>query len=151
MARLARVVAADVPHHVTQRGNARRFLLSCDADRKVYLDLLREDMETCKVSLIGYCLMSNHVHLVVVPARAEGLAKALKRTHGRYASYWNAAHGSSGLRLARPLLFLSVGPDASLGGIALHGVEPRASGLGGRGWIVGVVERGRTLRHEAGG
>jgi putative transposase len=43
MARLARVVAADVPHHVTQRGNARRFLLSCDADRKVYLDLLHED------------------------------------------------------------------------------------------------------------
>lgn len=96
MARLARVVAADVPHHVTQRGNARRFLLSCDADRKLYLDLLHEDLETCKVSLIGYCLMSNHVHLVVVPARAEGLAKALKRTHGRYASYWNAAHGSSG-------------------------------------------------------
>jgi putative transposase len=96
MARLARVVAADVPHHVTQRGNARRFLLACDADRKVYLDLLREDMETSKVSLIGYCLMSNHVHLVVVPTRVEGLAKALKRTHGRYASYWNAAHGSCG-------------------------------------------------------
>ena len=32
MAHLARVVAADVPHHVTQRGNARRFLLSCDAE-----------------------------------------------------------------------------------------------------------------------
>jgi putative transposase len=87
MARLARVVAADVPHHVTQRGNARRFLLEGDADRKVYLDLLREDIESCKVSLIGYCLMSNHVHLVVVPKKAEGLARALKRMHGRYASY----------------------------------------------------------------
>jgi putative transposase len=96
MARLARVVAGDVPHHVTQRGNARRFLLEYDADRKVYLDLLREDCETCKVSLIGYCLMSNHVHLVVVPTKAEGLARALRRTHGRYASYWNAAHRSSG-------------------------------------------------------
>jgi putative transposase len=96
MARLARVVAADVPHHVTQRGNARRFLLERCADRKVYLDLLREDIESCKVSLIGYCLMSNHVHLVVVPKKAEGLARALKRTHGRYASYWNAVQGSSG-------------------------------------------------------
>ena len=53
MARLARVVAVDVPHHITQRGNARRFMLDCDADRKIYLDLLREDIESCRVSLIG--------------------------------------------------------------------------------------------------
>jgi hypothetical protein len=33
MTRLARVIAVDVPHHVTQRGNARRFILDCDADR----------------------------------------------------------------------------------------------------------------------
>jgi putative transposase len=96
MARLARVVAAEVPHHVTQRGNARRFMLDCDANRKVYLDLLRDNLESCGVSLIGYCLMSNHVHLVVVPMKAEALARALKRTHGRYASYWNAVYGSSG-------------------------------------------------------
>src|SRR5579871_6903054 len=40
--------------------------------------------------------MSNHVHLIVVPHRADSLALALKNTHGRYASYWNAAHQSSG-------------------------------------------------------
>ena len=54
IARLARVVAVDVPHHITQRGNARRFMLDCDADRKIYLDLLREDIESCRVSLIGW-------------------------------------------------------------------------------------------------
>jgi putative transposase len=54
MARLARVVAVDVPHHVTQRGNARRFMLECDADRRVYLDLLREHIAGCRVSLIGF-------------------------------------------------------------------------------------------------
>jgi hypothetical protein len=41
MARLARVVAIGVPHHVTQRGNGRQFILACDPDRSVYLDLLR--------------------------------------------------------------------------------------------------------------
>jgi putative transposase len=46
--------------------------------------------------LLGYCLMSNHVHLVVVPHEADSLATALKQTHGRYASYWNGAHKSSG-------------------------------------------------------
>jgi REP element-mobilizing transposase RayT len=45
MARLARVVAVDVPYHVTQRGNARRFILDCDADRGVYLDLSREHIK----------------------------------------------------------------------------------------------------------
>jgi putative transposase len=92
----SRVVAADVPHHVTQRGNGRRFILASDTDRSVYLTLLRENIESCRVSLLGYCLMSNHIHLVVVPRKAEGLARALRQTHGRYASYWNAVHGSSG-------------------------------------------------------
>lgn len=96
MARLARVVVANVPHHVTQRGNARRFLLDCDTDRKVYLELLREDTQCCRVAVLGYCLMSNHVHLVLVPGKAEALARALKRTHGRYAAYWNTLYQSSG-------------------------------------------------------
>jgi putative transposase len=96
MARLARVVAAGIPHHITQRGNARRFILDSDSDRRVYLELLKENIELSKVSLLGYCLMSNHVHLVAIPATAEGLSQALKRTHARYASYWNALHGSSG-------------------------------------------------------
>jgi putative transposase len=45
MTRLACVVAVGVPHHVTLRGNARQFILGGDADRKVYLDLLRQSIE----------------------------------------------------------------------------------------------------------
>jgi putative transposase len=44
----------------------------------------------------AYCLMSNHVHLLAVPRQADALAKTLKHTHGRYATYWNAKHGSTG-------------------------------------------------------
>lgn len=96
MARLARVVAVGVPHHVTQRGNARQFILASDDERMVYLDLLRQAVQLHGLSVIGYCLMSNHLHLVVVPHKADSLAAALKQTHGRYASYWNAVHASSG-------------------------------------------------------
>jgi putative transposase len=96
MARLARVVAVDVAHHVTQRGNARQFILASDAERTVYLDLLRQSVQDHPLSLIGYCLMSNHVHLVVIPHKEEALAKAMKSAHGRYAAYWNGAHASSG-------------------------------------------------------
>jgi REP-associated tyrosine transposase len=96
VARLARVVAVDVAHHVAQRSNARQFILASDAERAVYLDLLRQAVQLHPISLIGYCLMSNHVHLVVIPRKAKALATALKRAHGRYAAYWNAAHASSG-------------------------------------------------------
>jgi putative transposase len=96
MARFPRVVVVDVPHHVTQRGNARQVILSDDADRVAYLGLLRQYSELHRVSLLGYCLMSNHVHLILVPRIAEALAQTLKHTHGRYASYWNARNSSSG-------------------------------------------------------
>src|ERR1700677_4746102 len=66
MARFARVIALGVPHHITQRGNARRFILQSDADRRVYLDLLRQSMELYEIELMGYCLMSNHFHLVAI-------------------------------------------------------------------------------------
>jgi REP-associated tyrosine transposase len=96
MARLARVVAVDVAHHVTQRGNRREYILSSDAERMVYLDLVRQAVQLYPLSLIGYCLMSNHVHLIVIPHQADALALAFKRAHGQYASYWNVAHASCG-------------------------------------------------------
>jgi len=96
MARFSRVVVVDVAHHVTQRGNARQVILANDADRVAYLDLLRQSSELYRLSLLGYCLMSNHVHLIVVPHTAGAMSQTLKHTHGRYASYWNARQPSTG-------------------------------------------------------
>ena len=96
MARLARVIAVGVPHHVTQRGNARRYLLDSDADRMVYLSLLREYVELYELSLLGYGWMSNHVPLVVIARTSAALALVLKQTQGRYATDWNVSRKSSG-------------------------------------------------------
>jgi len=96
MTRFARVVAVDVPHHVTQRGNARQFILATEADCKVYMDLLRQNLELDSLALLGYCLMSNHVHLILVPEKVDALGRALKDTHGRFAAYWNATRHSTG-------------------------------------------------------
>ena len=96
MPRIARVVIADVAHHVTQRGNGRQFLLSSDTERLVYLDLLRQVLKERQLSILGYCLMSNHVHWVVTPRQAEDLAWTFQQVHGRYAAYWNAAHAACG-------------------------------------------------------
>jgi putative transposase len=96
MARIARVIAEGVPHHVTQRGNARRPVFQSDADRLVYVHLLHQYSLLHSCSLLGYCLMSNHVHLVAVPARADSLPVWLRDTHGRYATYLNARQAASG-------------------------------------------------------
>ena len=96
MPRLARIAVANVPHHVTQRGNAKQFLLAAECGKAVYLQLLAEYLALCQVALLGYCLLSNHVHLILILAEADSLALAMKQTHGRYAAFWNAAHHSSG-------------------------------------------------------
>jgi len=96
MARLPRVVVADVAHHVTQRGNARQVILRSDADRVTYSELLREYSQLYGLCLLGYCLMSNHVHLIAVPQTLDALSQSLKQAHGRYAAYWNAQQSSTG-------------------------------------------------------
>ena len=96
MPRQARVVADGVPHHITQRGNNRQEVFLLDEDRRFYLDSLR--FHACRhgVRLLGYCLMSNHVHLVAVPERPNGLAVALGQLHGAYARRFNWRYRRSG-------------------------------------------------------
>lgn len=84
MARLARVVAVGHPHHVTQRGNRRQRVFFCEEDYAAYLELLTEWCERCQVEVWAYCLMPNHVHLLLVPHTPEGLARAVGETHRRY-------------------------------------------------------------------
>jgi putative transposase len=83
MARLPRVVIVDVAHHVTQRGNGRQYILASDAERMVYLDLLCQAVRQQGVWVVGYCLMSNHVHVVVIPRRPSSRTEEHKGTARR--------------------------------------------------------------------
>ena len=85
-----------LPHHVTQRGNNRQDVFFVDDDRRAYLELLRRATERFGAAVWGWCLMPNHVHLVVVPESEESLAKAIGRTHFHYTQYINRMHGRSG-------------------------------------------------------
>jgi putative transposase len=96
MARIARVVVPDVAYHVTQRGNRREDVFFADADRTHYLELLREYSVRHGLEMLGYCLMSNHLHLVVVPESERSLARVLKPVNVRYAQYVNHRQGWSG-------------------------------------------------------
>ena len=90
MTRLARIVVPDLPHHVTQRGNRREAIFFEDGDHEIYRDLLAEQAAKAGVEVWAYCLMPNHVHLVLTPRAADGLGRAVGETHRRYTNFINA-------------------------------------------------------------
>ncbi len=96
MARLARVVIPGIPHHVTQRGNGRARTFFCEEDYALYRDLLAEHCRKADVEVWAWCLMPNHVHLILVPSDADGLRRALAAVHRRYAGIIHARRRRSG-------------------------------------------------------
>ena len=73
-----------MPHHVTQRGNRRQATFFCDDDYQAYLDLMAEWCGEHNIEVWAYCLMPNHVHLIVVPKSEDGLRRAIGEAHRRY-------------------------------------------------------------------
>ena len=96
MPRIARVVIAGCAHHVTQRGNRQQDVFFCDADRRRYLDLLAEYSAKHGLAVQAYCLMRNHVHLIVVPREESSMGAALKPVHMRHTQQVNWTQGVTG-------------------------------------------------------
>jgi putative transposase len=89
MPRQARSVFSGVSHHITLRGKRREDAFYEDEDREIYLSWLHEYCRLHKVEILLYCLMTNHIHLVVVPKTELGLQSVLKPLHMRYAQRFN--------------------------------------------------------------
>ena len=96
MARIARAVAPGIPHHVTQRGNRRQQTFFCDEDYQSYLELMSEWCTKSRVETWAYCLMPNHIHLIVVPETKDGLNQAIGEAHRRYTRRINFREGWRG-------------------------------------------------------
>jgi putative transposase len=96
MPRLARLVVPDVTLHVSQRGHNRQLCFREDTDRLVYLVLLRDCLGKSGCALHAYCLMTNHVHLLVTPPDAKACATFMRNLGQRYAQYFNRRYERSG-------------------------------------------------------
>ena len=96
MARLARIVIPGIPHHVTQRGNRREQVFFGSDDYRAYLGFLRFAARGSNTSIIAYCLMPNHVHLILLPDDKDGLRATLADTHRRYTGRINARNEWTG-------------------------------------------------------
>jgi len=96
LGRIARVVVPGYPHHVTQRGSRRQKTFLQEADYLLYLTLMAKHCQLHDVEVWAYCLMPNHVHLIVVPSTIDGLARAIGGAHRSYAVRVNEREGWRG-------------------------------------------------------
>jgi putative transposase len=96
MPRAARIVVCGVPYHITQRGNNRQEVFLDEQDYLTYLRLLAHYARARGLEILGYCLMSNHVHLIAVPTLETSLAQAVGHANLRYAQIANERYERSG-------------------------------------------------------
>jgi REP element-mobilizing transposase RayT len=97
MARLGRVVVANYPHHVVQRGHNKAVVFGEEADYRYYLSTLEDVKEVYGVKVYGFCLMTNHVHLILHPGESmSGLGQLMKRLAGRQTRLVNRQESRSG-------------------------------------------------------
>ena len=129
MPRRARVVVPGVPHHVTQRGNNCQQVFFSGRQRTLYLELIREHAAHSGVRVLAYCLMSNHVHFVLVPKDARSLGHALGRAHSEYALTLNRFEGRSGHLWQNRFFSCALGPSHLLAALQYVDLNPVRAGL----------------------
>ena len=96
MARMPRLVVPHFPHHVTQRGSRRQTTFYSPEDYEQYIDILATQKAKVGSEIWAYCLMPNHVHVIVVPHEAAGLSKLFGEAHRLYARRINERNGWQG-------------------------------------------------------
>ncbi len=129
MGRVARVVVPGLAHHVTQRGNDRQDVFFSDDDRRTYLRMLKFNAEKYGLDIDAYCLMTNHVHLIVIPAESVALAQAIGRTHWMYSLYVNEHYERTGHLWQNRYYSCPMDPDHRVAGIAYAECNPTRAGM----------------------
>ena len=101
-------------YHVVPKGIADQIIFEDDGDRRRYIDLLGQARDAGKVLVHAYCLMSNHVHLILEDPKGDGLAAAMKFLHERYAMYLAGKIGRTGGIFRKPYWSEPIGTDGHL-------------------------------------
>ena len=143
MARIARVVVPSLPHHVTQRGNRREPVFFGAGGYQLYRQLIAAAAaRRAGAEVWAYCLMPNHVHLIVTPTNHDGLRATFAEAHCRYTGAINARFQWTG-RLFQGCFGAVAAPA---GGNALH--RAQSGGRGAREPCRGLamVKRSRPSR-----
>jgi putative transposase len=94
---MGRIVLPNYPHHVVQRGHNRQVVFAVAEDYQRYLSDLRELKDAFGVKVYAYCLMTNHVHLLLALGESTAeLGRIMKALAARATRYRNRLEGRSG-------------------------------------------------------
>jgi putative transposase len=96
MPRIARAIAVGFPHHIIQRGNNKEKVFFEDEDKEKYLSLLKKYSRKWDLSILVYCLMDNHVHLLARPKEEESLYKTMQGVTLCYTQHINRKYERTG-------------------------------------------------------
>lgn len=97
MPRKARVLVPNCPHHIVQRGHNRNAVFIQDQDYQFYLENLKEFKNEFGIKVYAWCLMTNHVHLILEPGiDTEKVSQLMKRLAGRQSAYVNKLEKRTG-------------------------------------------------------
>jgi putative transposase len=129
MPRRERCVVEGLPHHVTQRGVDRCPVFQSDLDRTTYLRLLADNLVEARTRVLGWCLMTNHIHLVILPQQRDSLALLLRRVHGRHAQYFNVKSGRTGHLWQNRYFACALGPAHTWRALAYVDSNPVRAGM----------------------
>jgi len=134
MSRIARVILPGCAHHLTQRGVRSMAVFRDDEDRQLYLQLLVEQARLHGLRFLSWCLMTNHVHLILVPPESQLMARAVGEAHRQYTWRVNRREGVVGYLFQGR--FFSCPLDEQHGLAAIRYVErnPVRAGLVEEAW-----------------
>jgi putative transposase len=118
-----------IPHHVTQRGNRRERIFFEPCDEALYLDLMAGQLRRHSVACWAYCLMPNHVHLILTPEDEPGLARAVGEAHRRYATFVGARGRWSGHLFQARFASVAMDEDHLLAAFRYVALNPVKAGL----------------------
>lgn len=96
MPRANRYLLPQQIYHITHRCHDRSYLLRFSKDKNIYRKWLREGLNRYKVSLLGYCLTSNHIHLIVNSKREESISRLMQLVEGIVAQHYNKRKNRKG-------------------------------------------------------
>ena len=97
MPRAPRLLVEGIPVHIVQRGHSRRPVFRSDDEYRVYLHNLFKARSALSVQVLAYCLMTNHVHLILVPpAEPTAVSRLMQVIAGRQTAFFNRRYSRTG-------------------------------------------------------